>query len=95
MAVTERLVIDLPKELVDKLREHVASGAFKSESHAVESVLKTSYFGEDDLSPDEVEEVRAAIAEAEADVAAGRVYSADEVYARLRAVIKEVADRQR
>jgi len=93
MDTTERLVIDLPKELVDKLRERVASGEFQSESHAVEAVLKAGYYG-DEPDEEELQEIRAAIAEAEADIEAGRVYEADEVHAKLRAIIKESTARQ-
>lgn len=85
MDTTERLVLDLPKELVDKLRERVASGEFQSESQAVEAVLKESYPAEDKLSPDELEEVRAAVAEGIADADAGRLHDADEVFAALKA----------
>jgi Arc/MetJ-type ribon-helix-helix transcriptional regulator len=93
MDTTERLVIDLPKELVDKLRERVASGEFQSESQVVEAVLKSGYYGGE---PDEeqLQEIRAAIAEAEADIAAGRVYEADDVHAKLRAIIKENTTRR-
>jgi Arc/MetJ-type ribon-helix-helix transcriptional regulator len=87
METTERLVIDLPKELVDKLRELVASGEFSSESDAVEALLKASYYG-DELDEEELREVRAAVAEADADIVAGRLHEADEVHAQLRAIIK-------
>jgi antitoxin ParD1/3/4 len=93
MDTTERLVINLPKELVDKLREHVASGEFKSESHVVETVLKASYYVDDELSAEELEEVRAAVAEGIADADAGRLIPAEEVYANLRARIKAVAEK--
>ena len=94
MDTTERLIIDLPKELVDKLREQVVSGKFKSESQVVETLLKASYYGESELGPDELEEVRAAVAEGIADADAGRVHNADDVHAKLRAIIKETAARR-
>ena len=86
MDTTERLVIDLPSELVAKLRELVASGEFKSESHVVETFLKASYYGEgDELNDDELAEVRAAVAEGIADIEAGRFIEADEVFRELEA----------
>lgn len=89
MDTTERLVIDLPSELVAKLRELVASGEFKSESHVVETFLKSAYYGEgDEMDDDELAEVRAAVAEGAADVEAGRFIEADEVFRELREQIK-------
>ena len=72
MDTTERLVHRPAPELVDRLREHVASGEFRSESEAVEAVLKAIYYGEDEFRPEELEEVRAAVAEGIADADAGR-----------------------
>ena len=92
MDTTERLVLDLPKELVERLRERVVSGEFKSESQAVEELLKVAYV--DDVSDEgEMEDIRAAVAEGIADADAGRLIPADEVYAALRARIKAVAEK--
>ena len=92
MDTTERLVLDLPKELVERLRERVVSGEFKSESQAVEELLKVAYV--DDVSDEgELADIRAAVAEGIADADAGRLIPADEVYAALRARIKAVAEK--
>jgi antitoxin ParD1/3/4 len=93
MDTTERLVLDLPAELVAKLREQVAAGDFRSESEAVETLLKF-HFVYDDLEADELEDIRAAVAEGIADADAGRVCDADEVHAELRARIKAYAAQQ-
>jgi len=87
MDTTERLLLDLPAELVTRLREQVASGDFRSESEAVEMILK-SYYVEDDLDEGELEEIRAAVAEGIADADAGRVFDADEVFKELHERIK-------
>jgi Arc/MetJ-type ribon-helix-helix transcriptional regulator len=93
MDTRERLVLDLPAELVAKLRERVALGDFRSESEAVETILKF-HFVDDDLEAGELDDIRAAVAEGAADVDAGRVYEADAVHAELRARIKAYAARQ-
>ena len=92
MDTTERLVIDLPKELVDRLRERVVAGEFKSESQAVEELLKAAYVV-DAYDEGELEEIRAAVAEGVADADAGRLIPAEEVYAGLRAQIKAIAEK--
>ena len=91
MDTTERLVIDLPKELADKLRESVASGEFASESDLIGALLRGRY-GFDDLDDRPVEEIRAFLAEGLADAEAGRLVPAEEVYANLRARIRAVAE---
>ena len=88
MNTTERLVVELPSELVEKLRSLVAAGEFKSESQAVETMLKACY-NPDDPDEAEIAEIRAAIAEADADIAAGRVHEADEVFKELHKIIAE------
>jgi antitoxin ParD1/3/4 len=93
MDTTERLVLDLPAELVAKLRQQVASGDFRSESEAVETILKFHYI-EDSLDEGELEDIRTAVAEGIADADAGRIHDADEVHAELRARIKAYAARQ-
>ena len=40
MGTTERLVIDLPSELVDGLRDSIKAGEFSSESEAIEALLR-------------------------------------------------------
>ena len=91
MSTTEQLVLDLPTELVAKLRAIVQAGDFPSESALVSTVLQ-AWYGPDDLSEEELEEVRALVAEGIADADAGRVVDADEVHAKLRARIKAIAD---
>jgi antitoxin ParD1/3/4 len=91
MGTTERVVLDLPAELVATLRMIVESGQFASESELVSEVLQ-SYYGPDDLDERELADVRAAVAEGIADADAGRVVDADEVHAELRARIKKIAD---
>jgi Arc/MetJ-type ribon-helix-helix transcriptional regulator len=90
MSTTERLALDLPSDLVAKLREHVDADGFASESELMTLILQ-AWYGSDGLSKDELEEVRAAVAEGLADVQAGHVYDADEVHAELRARIKTAA----
>ena len=93
MGTTERLVIDLPSELVAAVRQEVESGAFASESEAIEVLLR-DWFGSDDVEEPDIEPLRAFVAEGIADVDAGRIIDADEVHAELRARIKAVADRR-
>ncbi len=90
MAATERLVIDLPAELVAGLRDSVRSGAFGSESAVVEALLRT-WYGRHEVAEPDTEALRALVAEGIADVAAGRFSDAEEVYARVRARIEAVA----
>jgi len=48
MGTTERLVVDLPSDLVEGLRDSIKAGAFASESEAIEALLRSWY------SPDEI-----------------------------------------
>jgi antitoxin ParD1/3/4 len=84
MGSTERLVVELPSDLVAALRHAVKKGPFASESELLTSLLRT-WQGDDELSEAELEEVRAAVAEGLADVEAGRVVDADEMFEELRA----------
>ncbi len=93
MSTTERLMLDLPSELVTKLREHVDSDGFASESELVGVILQ-AWYGSDGLDKDELEEVRAAVVEGLADVQAGRIFDADEVHTELRTRIKAAAARR-
>jgi len=94
MSSTERLVVELPSDLAQALRHAVRKGPFASESELLTSLLRT-WQGNDDLSNEELEEIRAAVAEGLADVEAGRVVPADEVHAELRARIESVAARHK
>ena len=93
MGTTERLVLDLPSELVAAVRHEVESGAFASESEAIEVLLR-NWFGSDEMEEPDVETLRAFVAEGIADADAGRIIDAEEVHAGLRARIKAVADRR-
>ena len=82
MGTTERLVLDLPSYLVASLRESVRSGAYPSESAAIEELLVTWYGSEGTEEPP-VELLRAFVAEGAADADAGRMSDAEDVYKRV------------
>ena len=84
MSSTERLVIELPSDLAAALRHAVRIGPFASESEFLTSLLR-AWQGDDSLSDEEMEQVRAAVAEGLADVEAGRVVDADTMFEGLRA----------
>ena len=86
MGTTERLVLDLPSHLVAGLRELVRSGAYPSESAAIEELL-TTWYGPDGTKEPPIEILRAFVAEGIADSEAGRVSNAEEVYERVLARI--------
>jgi antitoxin ParD1/3/4 len=88
MSKTERLAVDLPAHLLTGLRESVRSGAFASESEALEVLLRT-WYGEEGTKEPDLEALRAFVAEGLAD--AGRSADAEEVYGRVLARIDELA----
>ena len=90
MATTERLVLDLPSHLVAGLRESVRSGAYASESAAIEELL-LAWYGPEGTNEPPIEQLRALIAESIADIDAGRFHDADEVHAELMAQIDAIA----
>ena len=90
MSKTERLAVDLPAHLLTGLRESVRSGAFGSESEAIEVLLRTWYGVEGTKEPD-LEALRAFVAEGLEDADAGRSADAKEVYGRVLARIDELA----
>ena len=90
MSKIERLTIELPEHLVAGLRESVRSGAFASESEAIEVVLR-SWYGDEGIEEPDVETLRAFVAEGIADVDAGRMSKAEDVYARVLARIDALA----
>ncbi len=90
MGTTERVVIDLPSDLVEGLRASVQSGTFASESEAI-AVLLRSWYGEEGTQEPDIETLRKFVAAGVADAEAGRMSDAEEVYARVLARINEVA----
>ena len=84
MDTTERLVLDLPAELVAMLRTAVAAGDFGSESEMVSAVLR-GWYGSDISDDRPLEDVRAFVAEGIADIEAGRIVEADDVFSELEA----------
>ncbi len=90
MGTSERLVVDLPSELVEGLRDSVRSGTFASESEAIAALLRP-WYGHGDVEEPDIQTLRAFVAEGIADADAGRVSDAEDVYARLRARIEAVA----
>lgn len=90
MSKTERLTVDLPAHLVAGLRESVRTGAYRSESAAIEELL-LAWYGPEGTKEPAIEQLRAFVAEGIADVEAGRVSDAEEVYERVLAQIDAVA----
>jgi antitoxin ParD1/3/4 len=90
---TERLVVDLPSELVEGLRDSIKSGAFSSESQAIEVLLR-SWYGPDEIGKPDIETLRAFVAEGLAEADAGHLLDADTVHSELRARIKAISDRR-
>jgi antitoxin ParD1/3/4 len=91
MASTEQLTVELPAELVAALRTSVRSGAFASESEAIETLLRT-WFGPEGTEEPDIETLRAIVAEGIADADAGRFVEAHEMFEELRARIAKRAD---
>jgi antitoxin ParD1/3/4 len=92
MGAIVRFTVDLPADLVSDMRKAVQDGDFASESEMIRRLWEAWRVG-DEFQGEELEEVRAAVAEGIADVEAGRVVDAEEVHAELRARIKAIADR--
>ena len=94
MSSTERLVLDLPSEVVATVREAVQRGDFNSESEAVSAILQVWH--DDGVLDDEgIGALHEIIAEGLAEVDAGKVFDVDEVHSELRAQIKTIADRRK
>jgi Arc/MetJ-type ribon-helix-helix transcriptional regulator len=82
MAATERLIVDLPSDLLRNLRNSVQAGEFASEGEAIEAVLR-AWYPPDSVEEPDLEMFRASITEGIADADAGRVFDADEMFKRL------------
>ncbi|MBX9773085.1 MAG: ribbon-helix-helix domain-containing protein [Xanthobacteraceae bacterium] len=93
MGTTERLVVDLPSDLVEGLRESVKAGAFSSESEAIEVLLR-SWYGPDEVAERDIVTLRAFVAKGIAETDAGHVIDADQVHVELRTRIKAITDRR-
>lgn len=83
MGTMEQLVVELPKELVDALRKSVRSGAFSSESEALEILLR-GWYGDSGTEEPDIQTLRAFVAHGIADADAGRFVNAEEMFERLR-----------
>jgi antitoxin ParD1/3/4 len=92
MGMTERLTVELPSELVAMLRETVQRGDFSSESEALGAMLR-AWHDDDDFGED-IDQIRAEVAESLAEADAGHLIDADEVHSELRSRIKAIADRR-
>lgn len=92
MEATERLVVDLPSDLVARLRQEVERGNFASESDALSSILRAWH--DDDEIEREIEVIRGNVAEGLAEAEAGEFIESDDLHAELRAHIRTVADRR-
>ncbi len=93
MGTTERLVVDLPSDLVAAVRDAVQSGVFASESEVLEAILR-AWHGDDGVQEPDIQTLRALVAEGIADADAGRFVDADEMFERLRARYRAgIADR--
>ena len=90
MGTTERLVIDLPSDLVAAVRGVVQSGVFASESEVLEAVLR-AWRGDGGVEEPDIETLRAFVAEGIADADAGRFVDAEEMFERLRARYRAIA----
>ncbi len=90
MAKIERLTIDLPSHLVAGLRESVRTGAYPSESAAIEELL-AHWYGPEGTNEPPIALLRAFVAEGLADDDAGRVSDAEKVYERVLARIDDLA----
>ena len=92
MGTTERVVVDLPSELVASLREAVRRGDFGSEGEALSAILRALQGGGD--VDEDIEALRTRVAEGMAEADAGEFVEADAVHADLRALIKATAERR-
>src|SRR5271155_3070600 len=82
VSTTKRIVLNLPSHLVANLRESVRSGAFPTESAAIEELL-LAWYGPEGTEEPPIEVLRAIIAEGIAEVDAGRGIDADAAFNEL------------
>jgi antitoxin ParD1/3/4 len=94
MGAMERVVLDLPVDLMSAVRNSVQSGAFASESEAIEVLLRT-WYGSEGLKEPDIDTLRAFVGVGLAEVDAGKFIDAGEVHADLRAQIERAAGRHK
>jgi antitoxin ParD1/3/4 len=80
--------VSLTPELEQMIQEKVASGLYASASEVVREALRIMRT-RDEARQQKLEELRRDIAEGLADLDAGRVYDADEVFAEIRADLEQ------
>jgi len=84
--------VELPSELVAVLREAVQRGDFSSESEALSAMLR-AWHDDDDFGED-IDQIRAEVAESLAEADAGQLIDADDVHSEFARAIKAIADRR-
>jgi antitoxin ParD1/3/4 len=100
MAKAQKISISLPKEMVDDIRYAVESGQYSTASEVVREAVR-EWKGPKRELPERVrvpktrEEFLRRIEVAKASAARGEVKPAEEVFARLEAKYKALADRQK
>lgn len=77
---TERVVLELPSELAATVRAAVESGDFGSENEFVAALVRLYREAGGVEKDEDIETLRAFVAEGLADANAGRLRHADEVY---------------
>jgi antitoxin ParD1/3/4 len=90
MSDTEQLTVELPADLIARLRESVRAGAFASESEALKALLR-AWYDDEDIEKSDVETLRALIAEGLADIEAGHGEDMDVVFDRVLVRIDAVS----
>ena len=85
MLKTQTLVVDLPSDLVTAVRDAVRPGGFNSESEVVEAILRAWYSDNGVEEPDNIETLRAFVADGISDADAGRFVDSEMLFEKLRA----------
>jgi Arc/MetJ-type ribon-helix-helix transcriptional regulator len=94
MALTKRLTVDLPTELIDDMQRRVEAGDFASQGELVRVALQ-DWLEPEDWTEGELAEVRAAVSEGVTEAEAGDLIEAEKVHAYLRARIKDLSDQRK